>query len=91
LIHCTTLGPLQWSAFDCYEDAAQFLAGDFANTFLPLLQKTNRKPNWISRFGNADVKPNGWLGERNLLPCTLKVVKPGSKPNSGPTSLFTLA
>src|SRR5579859_7712147 len=56
-------------------------------------QKLSRRPSWISRFGSAEVKANGWLGERAALPCTLNVVNLGAraKPKSGLTSLLTLA
>lgn len=86
-------------------DFLRCLAGASPANPKPWHQKVSLTPNWISRFGNADVKPSGVLGENALLPCTLNVVLPvgqvpatghttvpgGVIPNSGPTSLFTLA
>src|SRR5215831_4831909 len=61
-------------------------------------QNVKRAPSWICRFGKAEVNASGVLGvtvppldRLGRIPCTLKVVNPGSNPKSGPTSLFTLA
>ncbi len=63
-------------------------------------QNEKRTPSCTCLLGNAEVKANGVLDETmppparavpGLIPFTLKVVKPGSKPNRGLTSLFTLA
>jgi hypothetical protein len=54
-------------------------------------QNVNCTPSWIWRFAKSEVNPNGWLGEREALPCTLNVENPGSNPKRGLTTLFTLA
>jgi hypothetical protein len=58
--------------------------------FTPPNQKENRTPSWICRFGRAEVKPSGWLGDSADVPCTLNVVNPcppaaSGRPKPGPT------
>ena len=49
-------------------------------------QNERRRPSWIWRFGNAEVKASGVLGVAapppalyGRIPCTLNVVNPGVK------------
>jgi len=63
-------------------------------------QNEKRTPSCTWRLGKAEVNANGVLDDTvppparavpGLIPFTLKLVKPGSKPKRGLTSLFTLA
>src|SRR6266480_2580674 len=47
-----------------------YCAGDGTSSDdLLILQKLRLTPNWSCRFGSAEVKPIGSLGDRVLSPC----------------------